>query len=432
MKMQRFIRDPSGTVLAFFGMALAMLLASAAIAVDMGYAYVIKTRLQGTADFAAMVGAAELTDETDVKTNAQAYAVLNMPSESNGEVLSQDDVTLGNWDASNRVFTPDAEPLNAVRVVTRRSDDNGNPLNLFFARVLGIEDVNISRMAIATRTTSTCVIALGDDPGSDNFAGIMLNSNGSITTEDCGIHSNSPDDNGIETNSGGEITIDGDADICSAGNYEGSGYSPDPTTGCVVKPDPLAGLAPPTFGSCDHTDKVVVDGGVTVTLSPGRYCKGLEISDDSTGIFEPGIYIIEGDKFIVNSNSTAEGTEVSIYIRDKDAQILWNQNSHIDLSAPTSGAMAGVLLYVDRDISDITQHEINSDSTSQLNGIIYMPGSELLINSAGQMGGSGSCTNFVVRNVTVNSNSSLYVGQDYDNCGLPLPEVLAERVRLVR
>ena len=40
----------------------------------------------------------------------------------------------------------------------------------------------------------------------------------------------------------------------------------------------LANLSPPTIGSCDHSDKVVVQDGQTETLLPGRYCKGLEIN----------------------------------------------------------------------------------------------------------------------------------------------------------
>ncbi len=71
-------------------------------------------------------------------------------------------------------------------------------------------------MAIAARTSSDCVVTLKPDE-----TGIMLNSNGSITTENCGLHANSTDDNSIETNSGGEITIDGDADICTVGDYVG-------------------------------------------------------------------------------------------------------------------------------------------------------------------------------------------------------------------
>ena len=127
-----------------------------------------------------------------------------------------------------------------------------------------------------------------------------------------------------------------------------------------------------------------------------------------------------------------EGTGVTIYLRDKDALVLFNQNSHIDLSAPTSGAMAGVLLYADRNIGEYTKHEINSDSSSQLNGAVYLPESELLINSNGDMGGPGSCTNYIVGNLMMNSDSSLYVGQDWDTCGVPQPDAMSSGVRLVR
>ncbi len=127
-----------------------------------------------------------------------------------------------------------------------------------------------------------------------------------------------------------------------------------------------------------------------------------------------------------------EGTGVTIYLRDKDALVLFNSNSHVELSAPTSGAMAGVLLYADRDIGDLTKHEINSDSSSQLNGVVYLPESELMINSNGDMGGPGSCTNYIVGNLMVNSDSTLYVGQDWATCGLPIPPGFSSGVRLVR
>ncbi len=223
MKMRHFFKDTSGSTLAITGFAIAMLMASAVIAIDLGYAYVIKTRLQGTADFAAMAGATELPDEANVRTGAQAYAALNMPAATHGTVLADADVTVGNWDDTNRVFTANGAPVNAVRVVTRRSDDNGNPLGLFFARALDIEDINISRMAIATRIVSDCVLTLNP-----NDTGIEVNSNGAIATVNCGLHANSTDINSIVTSGGGDITINGDADICTAGDYEGSGYYAQP------------------------------------------------------------------------------------------------------------------------------------------------------------------------------------------------------------
>lgn len=428
MLTQRFIKDASGSALTLTGLAVAMILASAAIGVDMGYAYVIKTRLQGTADFAAMAGAAELPDEDVVRSRAQAYATRNMPPESNGTVLADSDVTIGNWDVDTRVFTANASPINAVRVVTRRSDANGNPLGLFFGQVLGVVDVNIDRLAIAARdnSVSDCIVALKPDE-----TGVSVNADGNITTENCGIHSNSTDNNSIVTNSGGQITVNG-GNICTAGDYQGSGYDPPPDTGCDTKPDPLASLAAPTIPPCDYTEKVVVQDGEAATLSPGRYCKGLEINSNGTANFEPGTYIIEGDKFTVNAGSTAQGSGVSFYMRDESALVLFNQDSHVDLSAPTDGDLAGVLLYVDRDIGVVTKHEINSDSASVLNGTVYMPESELMINSNGQVGGSDQCSNYVVGNLTVNSDSSLYMGQDYETCGVPLPDEMSNGVRLVR
>ena len=61
-----------------------------------------------------------------------------------------------------------------------------------------------------------------------------------------------------------------------------------------------------------------------------------------------------------------------------------------------------------------------------------MPESELMINSIGQMGGPGTCTNYVVGNLVVNSNSTLYVDQDLAACGVPLPDELSNVIRLVR
>ena len=127
-------------------------------------------------------------------------------------------------------------------------------------------DLNINRSAIAARIASPngeCIVAL-----KPNETGVSVNSNGDITTENCGIHANSTDDDSIMTNAGGTITVN-DGNFCTAGDYSGGGYDPPPDTGCETKADPMAGQAKPTIpASCDHTDKVVVGVGETKTLSP--------------------------------------------------------------------------------------------------------------------------------------------------------------------
>ena len=49
------------------------------------------------------------------------------------------------------------------------------------------------------------------------------------------------------------------------------------------------------------------------------------------------------------------------------------------------------------------------------------------------MGGPGSCTNYIVGNLMMNADSALYVGQDWDTCGVPPPDAMSNGgVRLVR
>lgn len=43
-----------------------------------------------------------------------------MPAAAHGTVLADADVTVGNWDNDSRVFAANANPVNAVQVITRR------------------------------------------------------------------------------------------------------------------------------------------------------------------------------------------------------------------------------------------------------------------------------------------------------------------------
>ena len=284
--MRRFIKDASGSVLTVTGLALAAMLASAAIAVDLGYAYVIETRLQGTADFAAMASATELPDEDAVRSRAKAYAALNMPAATHGTVLADSDVTIGNWDDDARVFTANTAPINAVRVIARRSDDNGNPLGTFFGRVLGVTDMNISQMAIATNEGGAvpCVLTLADN-GSDS---LYLDSNAGLDLTNCSIHVNSSDSSALTALSNSTVVAD---ETCVVGGYSGGGshYSPIPTTDCDPMSDPFAGVPPPSYGGCDYNDTFVGDSDVE-TLTPGVYCGGIKIDSNATVTFAPHVY----------------------------------------------------------------------------------------------------------------------------------------------
>ena len=108
--------------------------------------------LSHLADAAASAGAIFIPNENDVQAVAQEFATKNMSSANHGTVLADSDVVTGNWNGATHSFTAGGNPLNAVRVIARRAEANGNTVQLFFAGVLGFNESDVSAVAIAVKT----------------------------------------------------------------------------------------------------------------------------------------------------------------------------------------------------------------------------------------------------------------------------------------
>lgn len=143
-----------GTVIVLVAVVLVALTAMLALAVDIGYLYVVRADLQKAADAAALAGASGLSvGQDEAFRRAREYAAKNY-ADGNPVALEPLDMQLGLWDPETREFTPvEASPgarVNAMRVVPRLNEDRGNAVALFFANVLGIHsaDVSVSAMAV--------------------------------------------------------------------------------------------------------------------------------------------------------------------------------------------------------------------------------------------------------------------------------------------
>ena len=144
-------RNRRGTIVVLTAVMMLMLMAFVAFSIDVGYLCSEKTACQVAADAAAHAAACCLSNSPDAlgvaKQEAIAYATTNRPN--SGDVLKPSDVTFGIWDAKARTFTADSNSPNAVKVVVRCSQANGNPLNLFFAPLIGHSQANIAAESIA-------------------------------------------------------------------------------------------------------------------------------------------------------------------------------------------------------------------------------------------------------------------------------------------
>jgi len=120
-------------------------------AVDLGRVQVAKTELRRAADAAARAAIPEMgTTLSNLQAVAQQYGSANLVD---GTALSLDatnDIAVGTWDTTNRVFVTTAfANANAVRITARRTAARGNAVPLLFAAALGQKTCDVSAVAIA-------------------------------------------------------------------------------------------------------------------------------------------------------------------------------------------------------------------------------------------------------------------------------------------
>ncbi len=175
-------------------------------------------------------------------------------------------------------------------------------------------------------------------------------------TSSCGVYVDSNSGSAVGTNGGGLISAP-EYDIVGGVNTHYA-LTPSPNTGAPVAPDPLANLSAPASApyTCDYKNFKANGNQTSVTLSPGVYCGGINVQNNTFN-FLPGDYILVGGGLTTQSaNSSIVGTGVMFYntfgATDKGtytySPIDINATSTVSLTAPTSGTYTGILFFDDR------------------------------------------------------------------------------------
>lgn len=410
--------NEEGAIAIWLSIGLTGLLGFAALAVDVGSFHLSKNQLQIAADTAARGAVSLLPDETAARAAAVNYAAMNLPPAQHGTALQSNDVLIGNWDADAGTFTDGASPLNAVQVVVRRTAANGNPVGAMFGQVLNIDSVDVISSATAVKgSVANCLLALD----SSSAEAVKVDSNAGITASGCGITVNSTSSSALSADSNATISVDG---ICVAGDYSeasNSHISPEPTIGCDPVSDPLASLSAPSYGGCDENG-LSLDNYSGPPLAPGVYCGGLEIKNDSTVVFDSGVYVITGGDLLVDSNAAISGAGVSFFFAD-GASIQFDSHSSVDFTASTTGSLAGILFFQDRGYE--TEHVFDSNNVSRLEGTVYLPTSTFRSDSNTQIGTSSAYSIYIAKRFALDSNADLIINADHGSSSVPLPSGLA-------
>ncbi len=313
-------RQFSGQILVLATISMVVLLGFTALAVDMGYLYSTRRRMQTAADAAAVAGATALRDGEDYTKAADDVSSFN------GFTNSQNNVAV----TVSEPTLPSPYPSDVTYVEV----DISQNVPTFFLRVLGYNSMKVAARAVSGAIAGpACIYAL--DPSDANTFSLSGNAN---VTSQCGVVDDSTSLSGLSVS--GNSTLKATSVGVSGSSFTQTGnatISPKPVTNVAALDDPLASRAKsiaPSAGTCTQrggaasgSDTIsgnipaqsigpfLYGGGVQITgnllgsltLNGGTWGNTVSFSGNSGGlIFNPGQYQNggSGDSITLSGNTT--------------------------------------------------------------------------------------------------------------------------------
>jgi Flp pilus assembly protein TadG len=270
-------------------------------------------------------------------------------------------------------------------------------------RVMGIETITITVRAVALGSASGtgCVFSLNPV---ENEA-IKVAGSANVNLVNCSLYDNSNDAQALYGDGASKLSALSVGVV--GGLYNGNNNivaTQGISTSMAPLTDPYANDSfPPPSGSCQNQAAIQN----TQTLSPGFRC-GLRLNAGANVTLNPGIYYVGKDGLTVNGQATLSGTGVTLVFTSSggnygDAVI--NGGAVVNLTAPTTGPTAGIVIFGDRAMPTGTQFRFNGGATQSFGGAVYVPKGKL--EYSGGSASSSSCTQLIANTVKFTGNSDV-------------------------
>lgn len=410
-------RDNRGASLATMAMMLPLLIGFSGLALDVGVWQVNKRDLQGAVDQAAFSAAiAAARGATTTQATTQAKAVMAGQGYAEGEsgltINVSNPATSGNYTSNNRAWEVTAS-LNQTLFFSGMFLNSAPQIAV---RAVALQGVTTTSLETSTTNPGKgCILTLDT---SAQYATEITN-NGQSSNTNCEIYTNSnhPSALGCYNN----CTIKGDT-FTVGGYYKSGTMSGTNKTGQAAVANPYASLTAPTTSSlsamaCANSNALVRSGsGATTTISPGRYCKGINFTGaGKTLVMQAGTYYVE-TIFNVGTGATLNATAgVTIILVGNYCQGDTNNTcqhpdegigntANINITAPTTGTYAGIAMFYSS--TTYRQHAFANNANLHIQGALYAPNQKLAFNNNSTFD-SAKCTKVVSLRVTINNNGNM-------------------------
>jgi len=248
-----------------------------------------------------------------------------------------------------------------------------------FLRVFGISSIPARAFATAKRQTQSevvCILLVNQSYSQS----LVVNLGAVLNAPNCEIDVLTTQNPAAVFNATLNVQ-----NICVAGStvLKNGGANPPVQTGCAAISDPFAGKLPQVASSgCDFDNQTYSAGNIT--LNPGVYCGWTNFNGSGRVTLNPGLYVISGGSMNFNSNWTVSGSAVTFYLVDQNASITFNGGVDANLSAPTSGTYANILIFEPSGLID-SSLVINGASGDSFSGLFYLPSRNITINSVSNL-----------------------------------------------
>jgi hypothetical protein len=363
-----------GQVIVLICVSLVAIMGMIAVVTDFSFLQDQRNMMQTAADSAAMAGSEELNYGDQVAAG-RADAASNGYTNGVGSVT----VAINNPPSTG----PNASNSEYVEAIVTK------PELTYFLRVLGVSTITVSARAVAYEGSGpNCIYVL--DPSAPS----ALSASGSASIQSgCGVLVDSSASNGLALSGSASITA---PTIGVVGGYTASGsssFTPTPKTGVIAASDPLTYLQAPTVASCAHTNLSLSNPGTSgayYQLYPGTYCGGITISNGFVN-FNAGTYVLAGGGLTASGGPLMTGTGITFYNTTGTGGykgITLTGGSTSNFSAPTSGALAGILFFQDRSLpASDPGSTISGSSTSTFDGALYFKTTTLTYSGSSSLDG---------------------------------------------
>lgn len=327
-------------------LALVALIGFVGLALDVGFAWGARRRMQTAADAAATAGAVASRLGYTITPAAKDAASLN-------------GFTDGTSGVSVNVTSPYSGgscSSNCVKVSIDQAQST------YFLRVLGYSSIDVKASAVAGAVNSgSCVYTLDKSAS----PGLKVSGNANISLS-CGAIVNSTQSPGATCSGSATFTA---TSIGVAGTASGGCFTPSPTTGVSDVANPFSSLGTTAPSCSGGSGSQNITNGQIVVLNAGSYCGGITIHNGATVTLTPGTYNL-GSGGLKVTGGTIIGTGVTFV---SSSAVSFTGNPIVNLSAPTSGTYEGILFFD----TDTNGSEITGTGTSSFDGSLYFPNSNL-------------------------------------------------------